>query len=123
MNPMSKALRPLILLLLATPLLGWGIGLAAGGPAGWSVAIGLALPILFFGVTAFLAWLTSASTPTAMATVVLGSWLAKIVVLIAFLAWLRGQDFYSTPVLFGTLAVGTFALLLLEAWVTKTTVE
>ena len=47
----------------------------------------------------------------------LGSWLIKMVLLLVVLALLRDADFYSRPVLFICLLVGTIGALVLEALV------
>ena len=51
----------------------------------------------------------------------LGSWLIKMVLLIVVLVLLRNADFYSRPVLFVTLLVGTIGALVLEAVVVTRT--
>ena len=51
----------------------------------------------------------------------MGSWLVKIVVLIAMLAVLDGADFYSRGVFFGTLLITTFGYLGMEAWIVART--
>ncbi len=48
---------------------------------------------------------------------VLGSWIVKMVLLMVVLVLLREADFYSRPVLFVALLVGTVGTLLLEAFV------
>ena len=52
---------------------------------------------------------------------VLGSWLVKMILLIVILVLLRDADFYSRPVLFITLLVGTVGALVLEALVVSRT--
>lgn len=107
--------------LIALPvaaLLGY---LFAGIPGAWGALIGMAIPVFFFAITAVSALLTARLSATALGTVVLASWLAKIVLLLAVLAALRGADFYDRMALFVSLLVGTAGLLTLEAVIVSRT--
>jgi ABC-type transport system involved in cytochrome c biogenesis permease component len=81
----------------------------------------MGLAVAFFGITVVLALATARMAPTQLGLWVLGSWLAKMVLIIAVLALLRDQDFYSRPALFLALLVGTAGSLLLEARIVATT--
>lgn len=111
---MRRVLKFALLALAVTPLLAGLVGAVAGSAAGWGSGLGLALPAAFFGATALVAWLTAPKSPTAMAGIVLGSWLVKIVVIIAVLFWLRGQDFYDRGWFLGAFGFGVVALLAAE---------
>ncbi|MGV8966794.1 MAG: hypothetical protein ACOH2F_10990 [Cellulomonas sp.] len=110
-----SALRGMLLLLGILTVLGVGIGLlVAGAPGAWGAVIGVGLALVFSGTTVLSMLLTSGSTPTTMAAVVMGAWLGKVVVLIAVLAILRGQDFYSKGVLAAVLLAGVMGSALLD---------
>lgn len=81
----------------------------------WGSALGSVVAGLFFAVTAIVAVKTTSLGPDKLGAVILGSWLLKIVLLMAALAWLRGQDFYSRPFFFVILLAQTMVLLVLEA--------
>lgn len=117
--PMRRAFWLTVLAIVLAPALAALIGLGGGPAVGYGVLIGLELPLLFFGVTTAVALLTATSSVGKLGTVVLGSWLGKIAVLIAALAWLRGQDFYSRPVFFGVFLVTIVMVLVGEAWIVK----
>jgi len=91
--------------------LGWLIG---GAELGWSVLLGLALPVGFFGVTTMAAVLTGRLGPQVLAAAVLGGWLLKILVLLAVL---------SVVVEAGGLLRVPFALTLLAGSLTYLTVQ
>ncbi len=98
------------------------VGLLVAGSAGaWGALIGMGLASGFFAMTVVVALVTASLDVTALGAAVLGSWLLKMVLLIAVLALLRGADFYSRPVLFVTLLVGTIGALVLEAVVVTRT--
>ncbi len=101
---------------LVISLIGILIGNYVSGSAGfWGSALGAIIAGLFFSVTALLAVTTTKMGPDKLGFVILGSWLLKIVVLMAVLAWLRNQDFYSRPFFFAVLVIQTMVLLALEA--------
>ena len=113
-NPMRRVLLFALLALVAAPIIGLLAGALAGPAAGWGSGIGLSLPAAFFGATALVAWLTAPKSPTAMAGIVLGSWLVKVVVIIGVLFWLKGQDFYDRGWFLGAFGVGVVAMLAAE---------
>jgi hypothetical protein len=95
--------------------------LAADQSAAWGVVLGGGIPWVFFGITAVTALQTAGTAPEKLGAIILASWLLKIVGLIAALAWMRGQDFYSRPVFFVTLLVASAGLLVFEALVSART--
>jgi hypothetical protein len=114
-NVFRTALRDMLLLLAVLAVLGIGLGaLLAGTPGVWGAAIGVGLALLFSGTTIASMLLTSHKPATTMAAVVMGAWLAKVVVLIAVLAVLRGEDFYHRGVLAAVLVVGVVGSALLD---------
>ncbi|WP_298459396.1 hypothetical protein [uncultured Cellulomonas sp.] len=109
------ALRDMLVLLALLTVLGVGIGYAIAGTAGvWGALIGVGLALLFSGTTVVSMLVTSRAPATTMAAVVMGSWLAKVVVLIAVLALIRGEDFYHRGVLAAVLFAGVIGSALLD---------
>lgn len=97
-------------------------GYLLAGPAGaWGAAIGMAIPVAFFAITAASALLTARLGATALGVAVLSSWLVKMILLLVVLALLRDADFYNRAALFVALLVGTTGLLALEAVVVTRT--
>lgn len=110
-----RALRDTVLLLVALTVLGVLVGaLVAGLPGVWGALIGVGLAAVFSGTTVVAMLRTTRSAPQVMAGVVMGTWLAKVLVVIVALALLRGLDFYSAPVLAGVLALGAIGSALLD---------
>lgn len=116
-DPMVRVLRvggiASLGLLLASALVGWLLR----GPAGlWGGILGAAVPAIFLGITAAIGLRARRIAVEQLGLMVLLSWLFKIVALIAFLAWLRQQDWFDRPIFFVALLVGTAGLLGLEGW-------
>ena len=109
------ALRDMLVLLAVLTVLGVGVGLLVAGSAGvWGALIGVGLALLFSGTTVVSMLLTARSAPTTMAAVVMGAWLAKVVVLIAVLVLIRDEDFYHRGVLAAVLFAGVIGSALLD---------
>lgn len=103
-----------VVLLAIAIAVGWLVD-ARSGIVG--AALGVGIPLVFFGVTVLTALLTARLTPGAMGAVVLGSWVVKMAALIGVLALIDGWDGWSRPVFFVCFAVSVPAWLGLEAWV------
>lgn len=95
--------------------------LVAGVPGVWGALIGMGLAVVFLAVTVLVGLATAHTDAAMLGFAVLGSWLAKIIVLIVVLALLRGKDFYAPGVLFVALLVGIAGTLLIEWRVVSTT--
>ncbi|HEY0118321.1 MAG TPA: hypothetical protein VGC04_06055 [Cellulomonas sp.] len=110
-----RALRDVAILLGALLVLGLVVGgLVAGLPGVWGALIGWGLAVVFSTTTIVAMVRTSRSSPAAMAGVVMGSWLAKVLVVVLVLGLLRPLDFYSAPVLGGVLVIGVIGSALLD---------
>lgn len=116
-DPLARVLRvgfpAAIGLLIAAAVLGWVFRGSAGA---WGGFLGAAVPAVFLGITAAVGVRARRVDVRQLGFFVLGSWLVKLVLLIAFLAWLRQQDWFDRPVFFVVLLVGTAGLLGLEGW-------
>lgn len=110
-----RALRDTLLFLGALTVLGVGLGALVAGPPGvWGALIGVGFALVFCGTTIVVMQRTAHAAPQAMAIAVMGSWLAKLVVVMVALALLRGQTFYDRVVLLVVVAVGTIGSALLD---------
>ncbi|MBM3690826.1 MAG: hypothetical protein FJW76_02295 [Actinobacteria bacterium] len=120
MNTADIALRRMVfaglfLSFTATPiamLIGF---LVEGIPGIAGAGIGMGMSLFFIGLTSLLALATRKLNVQALGYVVLISWLMKIVILIAVLAWLRGHDFYHRPTLMISMLIGLVGYLTIEA--------
>ena len=111
-----RMMRVGLLTLLALAPVATGLGALVAGRAGvWGALLGLALPALVLVVTLGAALATRRSRPEVLAAAVLGSYLLKLVLVIAVLAVLRGLDGYDRPVLGVTALVGLTVALVAEA--------
>lgn len=116
LEPLRRTLRlgvvGLLVLAPVAGLLGWLVD----GSAGLAGAmIGVLVPAVFFGLTAVLALVTLRLSPGALGGVVLGSWVLKLLVLIAVFLVLDQWDGWSRTVFAVTFLVGVIASLALEA--------
>lgn len=89
--------------------------LIAGMPGLWGGLLGIAIPVAFFSITVLVAVITVRVRPEVFGAAILGSWLIKIVVLIAVLAVLSRADFYDRAIFFAAFVVGTIGYLVTEA--------
>lgn len=112
---LRTALRDTSLFLLALAVLGVAVGALVAGVAGvWGALVGVAIAAFFCATTIWSMLRTVGASPTATGAVVMGTWVAKIVVLVVVLAFLRGADFYDRWVLLAVLAVGAIGSALLD---------
>ncbi len=111
----AGALRGMLLLLAVLAVVGGGVGwLLAGTPGLWGALVGVGLVLVFSGTTVLSMLRTAHSSPQTMAAVVMGAWLAKVLVVIVVLAVLRGMDFYSKPVLGVVVLVGVLGSAVID---------
>ena len=110
-----RALRDVAILLGVLLVLGLVVGgLVAGLPGVWGALIGWGLAVVFSTTTIVAMLRTVRSSPAAMAALVMGTWLAKVLVVIVVLAVLRPLDFYSRPVFGAVLAIAVIGSALLD---------
>ena len=115
--PMRRIVRATLALLVLAVLLGI-VTMFVNQPVGIGILIGSTVSLLFFLVSALVALRTASSSPEKLAIWVLSSWLLKIVVLIAILAWLQNQEFYNRLSLFLALLLTTIITLAADALIT-----
>ena len=112
---LRTALRDCLILVAGLAILGSLVGLLVAGVAGlWGGLIGAALAAFFCATTVWSMLYTVGKGATAMGAVVMGSWIAKMVVLVAVLAVLTRFDFYDRVVLFVVLLLGAVGSALLD---------
>lgn len=112
-----RALRDMLVLVGVVAVLGIGIGaLVAPTPAEgiWGAAIGVCVALVFSGTTVLSMLWTAGSSATTTGAVVLGAWLAKMIVLVALFAVLDDHDFYDRGVLVGVVLVAVLGSVLLD---------
>lgn len=117
-------MRRIVRFTLAFLILGVAVGIVislSDQPIGYGIIIGSSVSLGFFLVTALVALQTATSAPERLAVVVLSSWLLKLIVLIALLAWLQNQDFYDRVALFLTLTFTTVLTLIADALISVKT--
>jgi hypothetical protein len=112
---LRTALRDCLILVTGLAVLGSLVGLlVAGLPGVWGGLIGAAIAAFFCGTTVWSMLYTVGKGATAMGAVVMGSWLAKMVVLVAVLLVLTRFEFYDRVVLFVVLLIGAIGSALLD---------
>ena len=128
-NAMTDHRRPLV---RALKVAGWAlvaltvVSLMAWGatrdlPGIWAALMGVAVGGGFVLSTALTVLATSNSTPNTTMAVVLGGWLLKIGLLVLFMLWIKGFDFYDHQA-FGITTVAALVVALgAETWGTITT--
>lgn len=109
------ALRNVLVLLGTLAVVGVAVGALVSGTAGvWGALLGVTVAVVFSATTVWAMLRTVDSSPTTTAAVVMGSWLAKMVVLIVVLVVLRGMDFYDRWVFAGVLLVGVIGSAVMD---------
>ncbi len=104
------ALRSVLIGLIVLLVAGVGLGALLAGTRGvWGALLGVAAAVVFSGTTVWAAWRTAEATPVTTGAIVLGSWLLKMIVLVAALAVLKDAEFYSKPVFAVVLLAGGLA--------------
>ncbi len=112
---LRRALRAVLAFLGALLVLGIAIGAAIAGWAGvWGALIGVGVAAFFSGTTIVVMLRTVHASPAATAGAVMGSWIAKMAVLIVVLALMRTADFYDRWVFAVVLLVGVIGSALLD---------
>ncbi|MGY4645563.1 hypothetical protein [Cellulomonas sp. URHB0016] len=110
-----QAFRDMLVLLGVLLVLGVGIGvLVAGAPGAWGALLGVAIALIFSGTTVLSVLATVRSSPARTSAVIMGAWLAKVVVVFVALAVLSRFDFYDRVVLGLVLFAGVLGSAVLD---------
>lgn len=121
-RPLVRALQVAVWALVAltiVSLMAWGA--ARDLPGIWAVLMGVAVGGSFVLLTAVTVLATSDSSPNSTMAVVLGGWLLKMGVLVVFLLWIRGYDFYDHAAFGVTTIAALVVALAAETWGVITT--
>ena len=112
---LGRILRQVAVVTVAVTVIGAIIGLATQGSAGlWGALLGGVVGVIFCISTVVTMLISEGRSPQFLAAVVLGGWLAKMLVIIVMLAILRDLTFYDKYVLAGTLVAIVLASLAIE---------
>jgi dipeptide/tripeptide permease len=91
-----RSLRELLWATLILGVLGVGVGYLVAGEQGVVGALlGVGVGLLLCGTTVVSMLVTARRPPAVLAAVVLGAWLAKMMIIVVVLALLQGKDFYD----------------------------
>lgn len=113
---LRQALRDMLVLLGILAVVGVGVGYLVDGLAGvWGALLGVGIALIFSGTTVVSVLKTANSEPTMMMAVIMGAWLAKLVVVIVVLVILRQYDFYNPMMLFLVSVAGVIGSAVLDA--------
>lgn len=109
-----KALVVLLLALLAigTPL----AYLIADMPGVWGALMGVGITLLFSGTTIWSMLYTADKEPNMTMAVVMGAWLAKMLVFLILLAVLRDMEFYHRVIFAIVMLIGIMGSAILDMW-------
>jgi hypothetical protein len=111
-----KVLKQGALLIGAIALIGGVVGLLIASVAGLiSALIGAAMALLFVSMTALSVWLGGKLSLGGFFGVVLGGWIAKLLVFIGLVLLLKGASFIVGPILFVCVVVSVIGSLALDA--------
>jgi hypothetical protein len=105
-------------LALAIAVVGGGLGYALAGTDGlWSALVGVALAVVFAGITAASMLIAIRFRLAAFFGIVMGAWLLKLVVFVVLLVLVKDQPFVNDVVLFLALVVSIIGTLAIDALV------
>jgi len=114
----TKILTYTGLLALVIAVVGGGLGYAFAGSDGlWSALVGVALAVVFAGITAASMLVAIRFRLAAFFGIVMGAWLLKLVIFVVLLVLVKDQPFVNDIVLFLALVVSIVGTLAIDALV------
>ncbi|WP_209560626.1 hypothetical protein [Frigoribacterium sp. PvP032] len=114
----TKILTYTGLLALVIAVVGGGLGYALAGTDGlWSALVGVALAVVFAGITAASMLIAIRFRLAAFFGIVMGAWLLKLVIFVVLLVLVKDQPFVNDVVLFLALVVSIIGTLAIDALV------
>ncbi|NIJ03922.1 hypothetical protein [Frigoribacterium faeni] len=114
----TKILTYTGLLALVIAVVGGGLGWALAGTDGlWSALVGVALAVVFAGITAASMLIAIRFRLAAFFGIVMGAWLLKLVIFVVLLVLVKDQPFVNDVVLFLALVVSIIGTLAIDALV------
>lgn len=112
----SKILKQGAFLIGGIALVGGLVGFLVASIAGLvSALIGAAMALVFVSMTALSVWLGGKLSLGGFFGVVLGGWLAKLLLFIGLVLVLKGADFIVGPILFICIVLSVIGSLVLDA--------
>lgn len=118
----TRILKQGSLLIAAIALLGGVLGFFVASVAGLvSALIGAAMALVFVSMTALSVWLGGKLSLGGFFGVVLGGWIAKLLLFIGLVLLLKGAAFIVGPILFICVVVSVIGSLALDAIVVMKT--
>ncbi|MFM2321634.1 MAG: hypothetical protein RL612_781 [Actinomycetota bacterium] len=118
----TRILKQGSLLIAAIALLGGVLGFFVASVAGLvSALIGAAMALVFVSMTALSVWLGGKLSLGGFFGVVLGGWIAKLLLFIGLVLLLKGAAFIVGPILFICVVVSVIGSLVLDAIVVMKT--
>ncbi|MEY4500030.1 MAG: hypothetical protein RL101_682 [Actinomycetota bacterium] len=112
----TRVLKQGSLLIGAIALIGGLIGFFVAATAGLvSALIGAAMALVFVSMTALSVWLGGKLSLGGFFGVVLGGWIAKLLIFIGLVLLLKGATFIVGPILFVCIVVSVIGSLALDA--------
>lgn len=112
-----SALRATLVLLVVVAVVGVGAGYLIAGTEGvWGALMGVGVTLLFSGTTIWSMIFTADKSPSTTMAVVMGAWLAKMVVLIAILATVGQSDGFHRTVFAVIVLVGVVGSAALDMY-------
>lgn len=112
---LRRALRLLVVFLVVLAAVGTGLGwLVAGTPGVWGALVGVGVTLVVCGTTVATMLATADAPVSTTAAVVLGSWLAKMVVVAGVLVALGGRDVVDRTTLGVVVLIGVLGSAYLD---------
>jgi hypothetical protein len=112
---LRRALRHLLILIAAVTVVGLVVGWFTSGLAGvWGALMGAGIALFFSGTTVLSHLRTADSPPAFTVMLVLGTWLLKMILVVAFFVLVDDLTFYDPLVLVLVLVVGALGSLYLD---------
>ncbi|SDD54459.1 hypothetical protein SAMN05216410_3474 [Sanguibacter gelidistatuariae] len=91
----ASALRATLIMLVVLTVVGIGVGALVAGASGvWAALLGVGVTLIFSGTTIASMLYTADKGPNTTMALLLGGWIAKMLVLVIILAVLGQLDFY-----------------------------
>ncbi|MCL3860447.1 hypothetical protein [Actinotalea sp. K2] len=110
-----RALRDVLVLVTVIAVVGIAAGAALRGTPGvWGALIGTVIVAVFSGSTVVAMLRTAGSSVTTASAALVGTWIAKMLLLIVAIAVLRDLDFYDSGVLGVVVIVGVLGSVFVD---------
>lgn len=112
----TRVLKQGALLIGGVALIGGAAGMVIASVAGLvSALIGAAMALVFVSMTALSVWLGGKLSLGGFFGVVLGGWIAKLLIFIGLVVLLKGATFIVGPILFVCIVLSVIGSLVLDA--------